>query len=167
MSQDSAASSSVALPEAAQQGTVGSALRALRTAKGMSLEDVSARLKFSQRQIQALEDERWDALPGGVSLRGMIRNYARLLGTDPDAIVASFEGRVHEAASSRPSVRELSTRRLVGSPGGEEDRPSSGSLGWILVILIVVAAGVAYAFWQGWLPREWLSLQWLAQRFQR
>ncbi|OYV47749.1 MAG: hypothetical protein B7X10_04125, partial [Burkholderiales bacterium 21-58-4] len=58
---------------------LGSTLKALREAKELSLGDVSARLKYSGRQIEALESEQWDSLPTGVSLRGLVRNYGRFL----------------------------------------------------------------------------------------
>ncbi|MET0185381.1 MAG: helix-turn-helix transcriptional regulator, partial [Achromobacter sp.] len=50
--------------------TLGGSLRALRQTRGWSLEEVSSRIKFAPRQIDALENERWDELPTGVSLRG-------------------------------------------------------------------------------------------------
>lgn len=142
-------------------GTVGGALRALRTARGWSLEDVSSRIKFSPRQLQALEEERWEALPTGVSLRGLIRNYARLLGADGDVIAASLDGVAPSPGPARPPVRGTHARSAAGV-SMDEERASSGSWGWLVAILIVVAIVVAYAFWQGWLPQEWLSFQWLA-----
>ena len=66
------------------------AARAARI-KGWSVDEVSSRIKFSARQIEALENEQWADLPSGVSLRGLIRNYARLLGADSQAIVESLD----------------------------------------------------------------------------
>lgn len=64
MTQDPAsAASPAAIAPGAAAPTVGSALRALRQAKGWSLEEVSSRIKFSTRMIQALEEERWESLP--------------------------------------------------------------------------------------------------------
>jgi len=165
MTQDSAASS--APTAAGQPATVGEALRALRNARGWTLEEVSSRIKFSPRQIAALEEERWQALPTGVSLRGMIRNYARLLGADGEAIAASIEAAAPSAAPARPSVRGLHGGHAVAGMPVEDERPSSASWGWLLAILLVVAAAVAYAFWQGWLPREWLSFQWISHLVSR
>jgi len=144
--------------------TVGGALRALRTARGWSLEDVSSRIKFSSRQLQALEDERWEALPTGVSLRGLIRNYARLLGADGDAIAASLDGVAPRAAPARPPVLGGHARTGAGL-SLDEDRAPGSPWGWLIAILVVVALAVAYAFWQGWLSRDWLSLHGLASFF--
>jgi cytoskeleton protein RodZ len=135
--------------------SVGAALRGLRAGKGWSLEEVAGRIKFSPKQLDALENERWAELPSGVSLRGLIRNYARLLGADPQAIVASLE----------PHMRAPETSRLAHGalhPAGtgahvDEDRSSSSSWGWIIAILVVIIAAVAYAFWQGWLPQHWIT----------
>lgn len=52
---------------------IGPTLRHLREAQRLTPAEVSMRLKFSQRQLDALENERWDALPHGMSLRGLSR----------------------------------------------------------------------------------------------
>ncbi|MEI2416120.1 helix-turn-helix domain-containing protein [Orrella sp. JC864] len=138
---------------AAATASVGPALRALRQAKGLSLDEVSSRLKFSARQIEALEQERWQDLPGGISLRGLVRNYARLLGADPQALIAAIE----------PHVARSSQARLAGSigdtghPAPADTRGGPGSGFWLVLGLLVAAGLVAVAFWQGWLPTGWLS----------
>lgn len=137
--------------------TVGQALQTLRLAKGWSLDEVSSRIKFSARQISALENEQWDRLPTGVSLRGLITNYARLLGADAPAIIASLDSRIVApgAAPLRMTRTPIQTSR--------DDERGGGSWGWFLVLLVLLAAGVAYAFWQDWLPQQWLSLVGLAR----
>lgn len=149
-------------PASVPAGTVGSALRDLRQAKGWSLDEVSSRIKFSPRQIEALEEERWDELPSGVSLRGLVRNYARLLGADGVAIVASMDD-----GARAPATASLGTTRSLHGGGlpVDEDRGSS-SWGWIIVIVALLAVGVAYAFWQGWLPEQWLPSQWFSKLSQ-
>ena len=42
----------------------GHTLAQAREARGMTVTEVALRLKFSPRQIEALEDDRYDALPG-------------------------------------------------------------------------------------------------------
>jgi cytoskeletal protein RodZ len=155
MTQDVATPGSAnALEGAAGSTTVGGTLRALRVGKGWSIEEVAGRIKFAPRQIDALENERWADLPAGVSLRGLIRNYARLLGADPQAIIASLD----------PSLRGAEPARLVqgalhprGAGAHVEEERSSSSWGWLAAILVVIIAAIAYAFWQGWLPQHWIT----------
>lgn len=155
MTPDSAAADAQAA--ASESRTIGPALRQLRESRGWSLAEVSARLKFSPRQIEALEGERWSELPKGVSLRGLVRNYARLLGVDPATMMAALEPHI----GSRPASP---VRDVPPSHGAlhQEDR-AGGSIAWIVVILAVLAAAVGYAFWQGWLPAQWLSFDWFSR----
>ena len=140
------------------QVSVGGALRVLRQAKGWSLDEVSSRIKFSPRQIEALENEQWADLPSGISLRGLVRNYARLVGADEQALIRALD----------PDARATAPSRLVdgplhdtGIPAGGEDERASVPWGWIVAILVVLLAAVAYAFWQGWLPQSWIPA-WLS-----
>ncbi|HTJ99424.1 MAG TPA: helix-turn-helix domain-containing protein [Bordetella sp.] len=140
---------------------VGGALRALRISKGWSLEEVAGRIKFAPRQIAALEEERWADLPKGISLRGLIRSYARLLGADPDTIIASLEPQMRGNAPARLASHQGGLQSPRGALPAEEER-SSSSWGWLIVILLVIAAAVAYGIWQGWLPAHWLP-GWLSR----
>ncbi|MFN3883954.1 MAG: helix-turn-helix domain-containing protein [Rhodocyclaceae bacterium] len=67
---------------APQAETVGAMLRAAREAAHLSHDDVASALKFSPRQIAALEADDYAALPGATIVRGFVRNYARLLKLD-------------------------------------------------------------------------------------
>src|SRR3546814_21049483 len=53
---------------------VGATLRRLREAKPLTPGEVSARRKFSNRQLEALATKQWDLLPGGMSLRCFFQN---------------------------------------------------------------------------------------------
>jgi len=141
-------------PLASTQG-VGQSLRRLREAKGWSADDVSARVKFSVRQIDALESERWDELPKGLSLRGLVRNYARMLGADAEALIAAVESQVGAMqASHEPLIPAVPPRALY------PERETGGSLIWIVAILMVFGVALGYAFHQGWLPQQWLPTGW-------
>ena len=50
-------------PAPAERVSAAVSLRALRVSKGLSLEDVAARLKFPARYIEALESERLKSCP--------------------------------------------------------------------------------------------------------
>jgi|CXWL01.1.fsa_nt_gi cytoskeleton protein RodZ len=63
--------------------SIGHLLRKARVMKGMSIEDVSRQLRLSVQQIEAIEKENYERLPGRTFLRGFIRNYANLVQLDP------------------------------------------------------------------------------------
>jgi len=58
--------------------------------RGVSLEEVAAATRISTRFLEAIENEQWDQLPGGVFNRGFIRSVSRFLGLDEDAMVAEY-----------------------------------------------------------------------------
>jgi cytoskeleton protein RodZ len=142
--------------------SVGPALRELRVQRGWSIVDVSARLKFAPRQIEALENEEWSELPRGSSLRGFLRNYARLLDIDPEPLLTAVEGpanatapRVTDAVASSvaavSSAVPMSASRRRSSIG-QQRRRGAGVFG---IVLVLIAAGAAYAVLQERLPEQW------------
>lgn len=65
----------------------GQALRAAREAQGLTLEYIAEKLKLSVRQLVALESDDFQSLPGNTFVRGFVRNYARLVGIDPQPLL--------------------------------------------------------------------------------
>jgi cytoskeleton protein RodZ len=70
---------------------VGTALKAARERAGMSLGEVADRLKLSIRQLEAIEHDDFQQLPGATFVRGFVRNYARFLRLDPEPLMARLE----------------------------------------------------------------------------
>jgi cytoskeletal protein RodZ len=71
-------------------GNLGDKFRQTRESKKLSLEDVSDVTKINRRMLQAIEDERFDLLPGGVFNKGFIRAYAKHLGLDDEEAITSY-----------------------------------------------------------------------------
>ena len=71
-------------------GEVGARLAQLRGQRGMSLEDVSARLKVAVVKLKALEGGDLSRLKDVTFALGVVRSYAKILGADPEQI-----GRAH------------------------------------------------------------------------
>jgi cytoskeletal protein RodZ len=148
-----------AQPAAHAATGVGPTLRGLREARRLSPGDVSMRLKFTLRQLEALETEQWDRLPSGMSLRGFVKNYARFLEADVDALLIMLEGQVESAEVRRIAVSNAASLgpadlRLQGEPA---HRP----WGWLIVILILLFVAGFYAIERGWAPDSWLIFDWL------
>src|SRR5579875_201087 len=58
----------------------GAELKREREARGVTLESISEATKISSRHLQALEEEDFGRLPGGVLNKGFVRGYARTVG---------------------------------------------------------------------------------------
>jgi cytoskeletal protein RodZ len=111
------------------KGTFGEYLKREREMRGVSLDEITAATRIATRFLQAIEDEHWDQLPGGVFNRGFVRAVARYLGLDEESTVAEY---VSAAEEHRPAVPVW-----IGSPPAVT--PEQPWLAWILIAVIVLA----------------------------
>jgi len=119
--------------------TVGQQLQAARLAAGMTITDVAQALKFSPRQVESLEEDNYDALPGNTIVRGFVRSYARLLKLDAEVLLTLLDARSPLAmADVRPPDNMGEATRTDGSR----------QLGPVMSIAIVVL--LAAALLAGW-----------------
>lgn len=70
---------------------VGAILRAARQEKGITLREVEEATKIRLRYLDALEKGDYDQIPGRVYALGFVRNYARFLGLDAQALIKQFK----------------------------------------------------------------------------
>jgi cytoskeletal protein RodZ len=75
----------------------GEKLRQAREAHKLTLQDIAVTTKISPRHLQALEEERFSVLPGGVFNKGFVRAYARCVGLDEEKSVAEYMAAAHPA----------------------------------------------------------------------
>jgi cytoskeleton protein RodZ len=68
----------------------GERLKREREMRGVTLQEISTATRISTRFLEALENEQWNQLPGGVFNRGFIRSIARFLGLDEESLVAEY-----------------------------------------------------------------------------
>ena len=121
---------------------VGDELQRARAALGLTVADVAQQLKFSQRQIEALEHARYEELPTGTFARGMVRAYARLLKLDAEPLVRRVAGRV---ATPDNAQAVASVRRPI--PITDSARRTNLVYAALSVALLAVIAGVVFE-WQ-------------------
>lgn len=116
----------------------GRMLAAAREARGVTVDDVAMRLKFAPRQIEALEADQYDQLPGIAIVRGMVRNYARLLEIDAAPLVAELEQRLGTGpASVRPTDMHVPIKE-----GRKESR-----MFLVLSLIVLIAVGAFALDW--------------------
>ncbi|HEY6769125.1 MAG TPA: RodZ domain-containing protein [Candidatus Sulfotelmatobacter sp.] len=71
-------------------GSFGEKFRAERERRGFTLDDVSNVTKIGARMLEAIEQERFDILPGGVFNKGFVRAYAKHLGFNDQQAVGDY-----------------------------------------------------------------------------
>ncbi|HJW83692.1 MAG TPA: RodZ domain-containing protein [Anaerolineae bacterium] len=71
---------------------IGSRLREAREAHGLSIDDIQKATRIKRAFVEAIEVDRFEALPGPVQARGFIRSYANQVGLDPDELLMQFDG---------------------------------------------------------------------------
>ena len=124
-------------------GAFGDRMRREREMRGVTLEEISESTKISKRALQALEEEDFDLLPGGIFNKGFVRAYARFLGIDEEQAVADFL-----AVNNEQQVPEdkfpLELREKEDQPPLNPKR-SLGPV--ILALLLLVAVAGAWTFW--------------------
>ena len=97
--------------------TVGQDLRAARLSRGDDLATVSRALKIRKEHLEALEEDRFEALPGKTYAIGFVRSYCRLSGAGPDrngrtASRKKSPGRHDEQTTALPPFADEETRHL-------------------------------------------------------
>jgi len=85
------------LPEAMTSAEVGAYIRGLREHFKLSALDISERLHIRVRYVTAIEENRYDQLPGKIYARGYVHTYAEFLGLDANQVVTLCFG-AEEAA---------------------------------------------------------------------
>lgn len=121
---------------------IGETLREARSRRKLDLAEVEAAIKIRVRYLQAMENEEWDALPGGAYTRGFIRTYAAYLGLDGERLADDYK-----RSTAPPSGDRVVPKRVEPVPTGM--RPSGSRLSGRLLIaavcLLLVAAVVGIA----------------------
>jgi cytoskeletal protein RodZ len=104
-------------------GEFGDKFRKAREKKDISLDAVSNVTKISSRMLQAIEEENFDQLPGGVFNKGFIRAYAKHLGMDAEEAVTDYLACLRQAQIDAHEVWEPERPALVGPAQGRSATP--------------------------------------------
>ena len=119
---------------------LGAKLRQHREKKGLSVGEVSERLKLPARQIDALENGEYVNLPEPVFVRGFLRSYGRFLDVDEETLNAALshispQDKVHHAGQSKFNL-------------GNHATPKKSFPFWIIGLLLVAGLGYGVYMWQ-------------------
>lgn len=127
--------------EATPGRAVGRLLRDQREARGLGLPEVEKSLRIRRSHLEAIEDGRFDKLPGAAYIPAFLRAYSAHVGLDPEKVLTAYH-------LSGP----VPIKRPVSLPADFPIVERRAPIGLaVLTILLVVGAG--YAVWN-YLPRE-------------
>ena len=123
--------------------SVGAELKRAREEQGLTISEVAHHLKLAPRQVEALEDERFAQLPGITFVRGMLKNYARLLKLAPEPLLERIAGRFEAPDASR-----LAERYSQPVPFSDGARHSTFVYLALSIVVLSLGGGVAYQWYR-------------------
>jgi cytoskeleton protein RodZ len=127
------------------RGNFGERLKRERELREVTLEEITAATRIGSRFLEALENEDWSKLPGGVFNRGFVRSIARYLGLDEEALLGEYDlahGTQVAPVPPQPEHRMSSSKWI----------PFLVFVG-VLVLLFCAVAGGVY-FWRHHVTRR-------------
>lgn len=132
-------------------GSFGDRLKKEREQRSITLDDISLNTKIGTRMLRALEEEKFDQLPGGIFNKGFVRAYARHVGLDEEQTLADYmealgesqmpaspEGYVAAKPEPMPESRPVA-HAGAGSPASE--------IPWGMLALVLMLVVLAFASW--------------------
>ncbi|HZR57853.1 MAG TPA: RodZ domain-containing protein [Terriglobales bacterium] len=124
----------------------GAQLKKIREQRSITLDQISISTKIGVRFLQALEEERFEQLPGGIFNKAFVRSYARTIGVDENQAVADYLIASGEDQPKKPTeTREENFPLSVAAVKKESIRkfPWRSFAIFLLVVVVVLSLG----FW--------------------
>lgn len=126
--------------------TLGQQLKQAREEKSISLQEIAESTHISIRFLQAIENDAYDVLPGGVFNRAFVRKFASKVGFDEEQAVNLYQEQWQEQGGAEPErgyqlgVEEFESRQTTGN----------GLL--LSFVALLVIGSLAYAAYQYFTP---------------
>src|SRR5215475_8030566 len=127
--------------EASPGRAVGRLLRDQREARGLGLSDIEKSLRIRMAHLEAIEDGRFDKLPGAAYVPAFLRAYATHVGLDPEKVLSAY----HLAGP-------VPIKRPVALPAQFPIAERRAPIG-LAVLTVLLVQGAVYSAWH-YLPRE-------------
>jgi cytoskeleton protein RodZ len=121
------------------RGNFGERLKRERELREVAPNEIVVATRISLRFLEALENEDWDKLPGGIFNRGFVRAIARYLGLDEESLLAEYD-LAHGDQSAE----------AVPAPENRIPAPPKWLAAAFVLGVLVVIAGLITAGVYGW-----------------
>jgi cytoskeleton protein RodZ len=129
----------------------GEKLKQEREKRKITLEQISVSTKIGTRMLQALEEDKFNQLPGGIFNKGFVRAYSRVVGLDEDQTVADY---LQASGDAPPVSTEIVSREDTAHENAENvsrlqastDSPPR-QIPWGLFAATLLAIALALYLW--------------------
>jgi cytoskeleton protein RodZ len=129
------------MPDDGRFGGVGALLRRRREEIQQDVDDVSRQLRIRSAYIRAIEEGKFQELPGNAYAIGFVRAYADYLGLDGSNVVSDYRDEL---------ARRSRQNELVWPTEGSESRfPGGAILGVCVLLGLAIYGGWYYATQSG------------------
>src|SRR5262245_34875305 len=125
--------------------TLGQQLKQSREEKGLSLHEIAESTHIGVRFLQAIENDAYDVLPGGVFNRAFVRKFAKEVGFDEEQAVNLYEEQLEEQGGEPERSYQLGVEEF-------ETRPTSGNGLLLSFVALIILGALAYAAYQYFTP---------------
>ncbi len=121
------------------RGNFGERLKRERELREVSMDELTKATRIGARFVEALENEDWAKLPGGVFGHGFVRTIARYLGLNEEALLGEYDSARAEHFPAAPSKPE---QRIPSPP---KWLPAAA-----VFLALLLVAGLFFAGRYGW-----------------
>jgi cytoskeletal protein RodZ len=121
------------------RGNFGERLKREREMREVTMEELSKSTRISNRFLEALENEDWEKLPGGVFGHGFVRSIARYLGLDEESLLGEYD---LARAEKLPPPPEKPEERIPSPP-----KWLPAAVGFVVLLAVI---GLFYAARYTW-----------------
>jgi cytoskeleton protein RodZ len=132
----------------------GTRLKREREQRKITLDDIAVSTKIATRFLVAIEEDRFDRLPGGIFNKGFVRAYARHLGMDENQAIVDFVAAT-EPSLPEPQPQDTPVLAALAERVPDTKKKSRGDDGFpwgiFAIVLLILACG--FAVW-GFHSRE-------------
>ncbi len=124
---------------------LGAFFKEERERRGLSQNDVVDKIKVGRAVLQAIEEGDESGMPHPVYAKGFVKNYAKLLGLDPEETGDAFSRALGVIPDSRITPQHELNEPVSSIMGGAS---GGGSLRYVIggLVLLAVVAGVLWSF---------------------
>lgn len=116
--------------------TLGEKLRQAREERGITIMEVSEQTRISPLYLEAIENDDYSPLPGGIFNKGFVKSFAKYVGVDENEALQDYARLITQQTGSEANLEPQTYRPEVLT----DDRASSSNL--LTIVFAVVILGL-------------------------